>query len=238
MADMIFKGCENYQELSEYASQYLFEVITAKPTATICLATGETPKLAYSLFVEKVCRHKLDVSRATFVKLDEWLGIPLDEPGTCETFLRQHLLEPLKIADTQYIAFETHRDPTEASEQVERKITERGGLDVCLLGLGKNGHLGLNEPADELEPLTHIAQLDERTLSHQMLKEASHPVKQGVTLGLKEILSAREILLLVAGSGKAKPFMQLMSRKITTRLPASFLWLHQHVTCAYNAGEY
>ena len=122
MADMIFKGYENYQELSEYASQYLIEVITAKPTATLCLATGETPELAYSLFVEKVRHHKLDVSRVTFVKLDEWLGIPLDEPGTCETFLRQHLLEPLKIADTQYIAFETHRDPTEASEQVERKI--------------------------------------------------------------------------------------------------------------------
>ena len=118
MADMIFKGCENYQSLSDYASQCMIDQIAAKPTTTLCLATGGTPALAYSLFVEKVRRLQLDVSRVTFVKLDEWLGVPLDSAGTCETFLYQHLLQPLNIADDQYISFGREEDIAMAGERV------------------------------------------------------------------------------------------------------------------------
>jgi galactosamine-6-phosphate isomerase len=238
MADMIFKGCENYQALSEYACHCLIDIIRKKPCATICLATGGTPELTYALFAEEVHRQKLDVSQVTFVKLDEWLGVPLATKGTCETFLRERVLKPLDIHDNQFISFDSERDIALASERINMQITQRGGLDLCILGLGKNGHLGLNEPAEELEPSMHIAQLDERTRSHEMLKEASYPVKEGITLGLKEILSAREILFLVAGSGKQEAFTKLMTRKITTQLPASFLWLHQHVTCVYDSEEY
>lgn len=234
MAEMIFKGCADYQSLSEYTSQYLLDVIRAKPTATICLATGGSPALAYSLFVEQVKRQQLDVSHVTFVKLDEWAGVPLNAPGTCETFLRQHLLTPLGIDENHYISFDTEGSAEHACEQVTHQIRQRGGLDLCLLGLGKNGHLGLNEPAPSLEPFTHVAQLDERTQGHAMLKALSAPVTQGVTLGLKEILAAKAILFLVTGEGKQQAFSEFLTRKVSTQLPASFLWLHQHATCLYD----
>lgn len=238
MADMIFKGCENYQSLSEYTSQRLIDMITAKPTATICLATGATPALTYSLFVEKVRRQQLDVSRVTFVKLDEWLGVPLDAAGTCETFLRQHILEPLDVDEAHYTAFETSGDPVQACERIQRQIAEKGGLDLCLLGLGKNGHLGLNEPTDALEPASHVTRLDAQTLGHAMLQQTGNTVEQGITLGLKDILAAKEILFLVAGEGKQEAFARWLTRQVTTQLPASFLWLHQHVTCVYDTGEF
>ena len=196
------------------------------------------PEGAYTRFVEEAYRQQLDVSQVTFVKLDEWLGMPLTAKGTCESFLRQHVLKPLNISDKQFISFDSEGEAAMTSERINTQIARRGGLDLCILGLGKNGHLGLNEPADKLEPSTHIAQLDEQTQTHEMLKEAPSPVKQGITLGLKEILAAREILFLVAGGGKQEAFAELLTRKVTTQLPASFLWLHQHVTCAYDSEEY
>ena len=105
-------------------------------------------------------------------------------------------------------------------------------IDCCILGLGKNGHLGLNEPADELSPDAHVIQLDELSKHHDMLK--GKKVEQGITLGLSELLNAKKILMLISGSGKAEILQRLMSKKVSTKLPASFLWLHNDVACLIN----
>lgn len=102
------------------------------------------------------------------------------------------------------------------------------------VGLGKNGHLGLNEPGESLQPACHISQLDARTQQHEMLKTAGRPVTRGITLGLKDILNAREVLLLVTGEGKQDATDRFLTAKVSTAIPASFLWLHSNFICLIN----
>lgn len=230
--------CSDYDALSDRASEYLITEIRDKPDATICLATGGTPLLTYRYFVEKINQRKIDITQVTFVKLDEWVGIPLHSPATCEFFLQQYIVQPLGLRTEQLIGFQSENIDEKECERVTEIITNRGGLDLCVLGLGKNGHLGLNEPADALEPFCHISNLDEQTRQHDMLKTAGCSVTQGITLGLKDILNAKEILLLVAGEGKYDAVEKYMTATVTTAIPASFLWLHSNVNCLVDGSQY
>ncbi len=193
---------ENYTALSERASEYLLAVIRSKPDAVICLATGATPLLTYDYLVEKIHQQQVDISQLTFVKLDEWVDLPLTMPGTCETFLQQHIVQPLGLREDQLISFRSEEINETECERVTNLIARKGGLGFMRSGLGKNGHLGLNGPGESLQPACHISQLDARTQQHEMLKTTGCPVTGGITLGLKDILNAREVLLLVTGEGK------------------------------------
>ncbi|MCL8359656.1 galactosamine-6-phosphate isomerase [Escherichia coli] len=225
---------ENYTALSERASEYLLAVIRSKPDAVICLATGATPLLTYHYLVEKIHQQQVDVSQLTFVKLDEWVDLPLTMPGTCETFLQQHIVQPLGLREDQLISFRSEEINETECERVTNLIARKGGLDLCVLGLGKNGHLGLNEPGESLQPACHISQLDARTQQHEMLKTAGRTVTRGITLGLKDMLNACEVLLLVTGEGKQDATDRFLTAKVSTAIPASFLWLHSNVTCLIN----
>lgn len=233
MTGIAFQEQSDYRSLSEAASEQLLALMHRKPDAVICLATGATPVLTYQLLVDKITAQQVDISRITFVKLDEWVGLSPEDPATCEVFLQQHILKPLGVAPENYISFRSdNADDSECARIVEQ-ITQRGGLDLCVLGIGKNGHLGLNEPDEQLEPACHITHLDERTRLHEMLKQANIPVEKGITLGLRDILAAREVLLLVSGEGKQRAFAQFKEGKVSTQIPASFLWLHPKTTCLY-----
>lgn len=225
---------ENYTALSERASEYLLAVIRSKLDAVICLATGATPLLTYHYLVEKIHQQQVDVSQLTFVKLDEWVDLPLTMPGTCETFLQQHIVQQLGLREDQLISFRSEEINETECERVTNLIARKGGLDLCVLGLGKNGHLGLNEPGESLQPACHISQLDARTQQHEMLKTTGRPVTRGITLGLKDILNAREVLLLVTGEGKQDATERFLTAKVSTAIPASFLWLHSNFICLIN----
>lgn len=230
--------CDHYDALSDRASERLIQVIQDKPDATICLATGATPELTYRFFVEKIQKNQFDIRNVTFVKLDEWVGIPLHTPGTCESFLQQHIVQPLGLRPEQLIGFQSENIDEKECERVTDLIAHRGGLDLCVLGIGKNGHLGLNEPGTALEPCCHISRLDDQTRHHDMLKTAGRPVTHGITLGLKEILNAKEILLLIAGDGKQAAVEKYLTATVTTAVPASFLWLHDNTTCLLDGSHY
>ncbi|MBV7404975.1 galactosamine-6-phosphate isomerase [Enterobacter sp. ENT03] len=238
MDTMNFEYCPDFQALSQAASDHLLKTISLNPQAVICLATGGTPQLTYPLFVDAVKKNNLDIRGVTFVKLDEWLGIPLENVGTCESFLRKHIVDPLGIDAEHFISFRSQHVTADECSRVATLITQKGGIDLCLLGLGKNGHLGLNEPGECLMPSCHITVLDEKTRHHDMLKNAAVPVEQGITLGLTDILSAKEVLLLVAGEGKQKAFAELQQRSVSCALPASFLWLHPRVRCLFDGSEF
>src|SRR5262249_48201744 len=112
-------------------------------------------------------------------------------------------------------------------------------IDLCVLGLGVNGHIGMNEPAPSLQPEAHVARLAATSLRHSMLKNSRRAPTYGLTLGMAEILSSREILLLVSGANKRQPLRRLMSRELTTEFPASFLWLHPNwiLFCDHDAAQ-
>ena len=118
-----------------------------------------------------------------------------------------------------------------SARRVEAALAAAGPIDLCILGLGRNGHLALNEPAASFDPFCHVATLAEQSRTHPMLAGTAAPVRQGLTLGLGDILRARRILLLVSGAAKQEPLARLADRRVTPALPASFLWLHGDAIC-------
>jgi galactosamine-6-phosphate isomerase len=223
------------EEMSRRAAEMILAELRRKPDLLLCAAAGSTPTRCYAWLAEARRRDAQAFSRLRVLKLDEWSGLPVDDPATCETYLRRHLIEPLGISEDRYVTFDSNApDPQQECERVRARLAEQGPIDLCLLGLGVNGHLGLNEPAEALQPFMHVTALADSSRQHAMLKVAARRPEYGMTLGLAEILAARKVMLLVSGASKREPLARLRIRQISTVFPASLLWLHGDVTCFYD----
>jgi galactosamine-6-phosphate isomerase len=222
---------DDHESLSRQAAERVAAALTAKPDLLLCAAGGSTPLLTYQLLAEKRGQSPNAFSELRVVKLDEWGGLPMEDPATCDTQLRRRLIHPLGLSDSRYLRFESNpEDPQAACKQIHLRIEREGPIDLCLLGLGTNGHVAMNEPADGLQPFAHVAQLTEATRAHSMLAETKTKPTFGFTLGMAEILASREILLLVSGDSKREQLQRLLSHEVSTQFPASFLWLHPNWT--------
>ncbi len=221
---MRFSIVPDHTAMSRAAAARVREVAEATPALLLCAASGGTPTDTYAA---------LAATPAVFaamrvIKLDEWAGLPMDHPATCEHYLRRTLLDPLGIPAARYIGFRADAPDHEAEcARVRAALAEAGPIDLCILGLGRNGHIALNEPARALSPFCHVATLAPGSRMHPMLTETGATVSEGMTLGLAEILQARRVLLLISGPEKRGPLARLASRRIETAAPASFLWLHR-----------
>jgi galactosamine-6-phosphate isomerase len=172
------------------------------------------------------------------IKLDEWGGVAMDDPASCEFSLRQVLVDPLRLHD-RYVAFDSGAvDAQRECARIARWLEENGPIDTCVLGLGLNGHLGFNEPGEFLQPHSHVAQLSDATMAHAMLDHARSRPTHGLTLGMADLLQAHDVLLLVNGSKKAAPLHRLLSGQITTDFPASLLWLHSNTVVLCDDAAY
>lgn len=209
------------------AAEVIVDAVTRRPDAVLCLAAGSTPTAAYQM----LRGHAAAFAAARVVQLDEWGGLPAIHPSTCDAYLRQHVLAPLNIPDDRYTRF--HADSTNPhadAARVRRALDRLGGIDLCVLGLGLNGHLGFNEPHDHLLPHAHVAALTPTTLAHPMVATIPTKPTHGLTLGMREILASRRILLLVTGAAKQPGLERLLEPRVDTHFPASLLWLHGNVT--------
>jgi galactosamine-6-phosphate isomerase len=225
----------DYEALSRLACDLIVETMRREPEMLLCAASGSTPLRCYELLAEKRRAEPSWFDRLRVLKLDEWGGLPIDDPATCEAYLRRHVLEPLGISDDRYLTFESDApDPQAECRRVRRMVAECVPIDLCLLGLGVNGHLGLNEPAPSLEAFAHVAELAASSKQHSMLNQAARQPSYGITLGMAEILAAKKIILLVSGAHKRRALEKLYSSQISTAFPASLLWLHGDVTCLYD----
>lgn len=214
--------------LAAAASQIIVKAIQKKPDLLLCAATGNTPTSTYQALVAQKSIFAADQLR--IFKLDEWGGVPIDHPGTCESYLQEHLIRPLNIPADRYFSFQSNpANPQEECARVQQLLQQEGPIDLCVLGLGVNGHLAFNEPGDFLQPHCHLAQLTQDSLGHSMAKEMQDVKLYGLTLGMSDILAARAIVLLISGTAKVEVTKRLLEGKISTQLPASFLWLHPNV---------
>lgn len=224
--------CPDYEKMSRLACESLLSDIRQRPNLLLCPATGNSPR---GLYANLVAASKKDAGLfkgLNIIKLDEWGGIPANDPNSCETYIREHILNPLQIKDNRYTSFES--SPVDAKKEcnrMENEIMERGPIDVCILGMGKNGHLGFNEPAHFLIPECHVAELSQTSLMHSMTDTMRYKPNYGLTMGMANILQSKKIILLLTGTGKEQAFKTLMCKEITPFLPASFLWLHPQVHC-------
>ena len=223
---------EDYAGMSESASRLLVEELKQRNESLVCCATGGSPLGLYQRIAKRYPNEPNLFNKMRILKLDEWGGIPMNDPNSCHSYLQENILTPLRISPDRFFAFDAQVDNVEEEcKRVQQTIDKIGPIDFCILGLGKNGHLGFNEPADFLRGECHFARLASTTVQHSMVQTMPNAPTFGITVGLKGILCAKKILLLITGSQKQEAIKRFMTGEITTQLPASFLWLHSNVEC-------
>ncbi len=224
--------CENYRELSKTAAEMVAECISSKK---ICLglATGSTPEGMYDCLVGLYEAGKCDFSGVTTFNLDEYYPISPDDPQSYRYYMDKRLFERVNIdKSATHIPNGLAPDPELECTEYEKMIAACGGIDLQVLGVGANGHIGFNEPGDTLIPQTHLTELTPSTIkaNARFFDSEDQVPKHAITMGIKTILSARRIVVLVSGSAKHEAIKKLLEGKITTRWPVTFLNLHNDVT--------
>ena len=223
---------DTFDELSNKASDIIIREIKKKNKLLLCTSTGESPIGTYKLLRKEYEKQPELFARLRIIKLDEWGGIPMNHPSTCESYLQFHLIQALQLSGKRYISFNSNpEDSILECGKIQELLDKEGPIDLCILGFGKNGHLAFNEPADYLKPHCHIAELSAVSLQHSMVSGMHIKPTYGLTLGMSDILQSKRIIILINGPHKRSIVNSFLSKKITNSVPASFLWLHPKVNC-------
>lgn len=223
----------NYQEISKLASQYLLNVVKAKNDAVLGLPTGGTPLGMYDIVVNEYKNKNISFQNVISFNLDEYIGLDENSKYSYYYFMNKNLFSHIDIKkENIHIPNGTTTDVKQECIEYENKIKEEGSMDILFLGIGKNGHIGFNEPSDYFEPYTHEVILQENTIkaNSRFFKDAEGVPKTAITMGIKTILSAKKIILLATGESKADAVSKTIKGKITPGLPASILQLHNDIT--------
>jgi glucosamine-6-phosphate deaminase len=209
------------------------EEIAADPHLVLGLAAGRTPVLVYEELVALARHGEVDLSGVTTFNLDEFVGIPPAHPGSYRSFMARHLFDHVPIAARRrHLLNGGARDPDAESERYERAIARAGGIDVQILGLGVNGHIGFNEPAAALHARTHRSRLtaSSRQANRALFDNDTRRVpREALSMGMATILQARRIIVVATGQPKAACVERMIAGPVTTRVPASLLQLHRNV---------
>ena len=222
---------ENYETMSRRAAAQILREMRRRPNLLLCASAGGTPTRTYELLAARCARRPRRFSRLRVLQIDEWAGLAEGHPASCAADLRKKLADPLRLGPARYATFRTAApEPRRECQRMARWLAAHGPIDLCILGLGGNGHVAMNEPARALVPHVHVARLAKSSRNHSMLKALARKPRHGLTLGIGDILCARRILLLVSGRNKRAVLKQLFKPAVTPRFPASFLWLHPDVT--------
>lgn len=223
---------KNYDEMSKVAAKELAEVISKKPESILGLATGGTPVRMYKELIDMHKNEELDFSKVTTVNLDEYVGLSGEHDQSYRYFMDSNLFNHVNIRkEYTYVPNGLAEDMHQECVNYDKRIEELGGIDVQVLGIGSNGHIGFNEPSDTLSLGTHVTDLAESTIeanSRYFASKEEVPTK-ALTMGLGAIMKAKKILLMVSGESKAEIMDKVVNGKITTQVPASFLQMHKDV---------
>ena len=233
--------CDNYSEISSAAAEIVAEQIKSNPKSVLGLATGSTPVGMYEQLAEMNKNSKIDFKDVITFNLDEYYPISADNPQSYRYFMNKNLFSKINIdIDNTHILNGMCDNTDEECIDFEKMIQEQGGIDLQVLGIGQNGHIGFNEPSESLNSRTHLTDLTENTIeaNSRFFDNISDVPRQALTMGIGTILSAKKIILLASGSSKYKAVKELMSSKISTDNPASMLKVHPDVTLICDKEAY
>ena len=228
----IYKA-KDYKDMSRKAANIISAQVIMKPNCVLGLATGSTPIGTYDQLVEWYNKGDLDFSEVTTVNLDEYKGLPRTNDQSYYYFMHQHLFDRVNI-DPERTNVPNGMEPDAEKEcgRYEELIRSLGGVDLQLLGLGHNGHIGFNEPGEAFEKETHCVDLTESTIeaNKRFFASADDVPKQAYTMAIKTIMQAKKILIVVNGENKADIVERAFFGPVTPEVPASILQLHNDVT--------
>lgn len=230
-----FVCAKDYDEMSRKAANVISAQLIAKDNSVLGLATGSTPIGTYECLVDRYENGDLDFSKVTSVNLDEYRGLTHDNDQSYYYFMNHHLFSKVNIdVNNTYVPDGTIADAKEACEKYDAIVEATGGVDLQLLGMGHNGHIGFNEPADVFVKGTNCVDLAESTIeaNARFFASKEEVPTQAYTMGIGTIMSAKKILVVVSGEDKADIVEKAFFGPITPQVPASILQLHQNVVVA------
>jgi len=219
--------------VAEGVAREIVRQLIAKPASVLGLATGATPEPLYRKLVEVCRRGEVSFARVTTFNLDEYLGLGPDHPASYHYYMEQHLFGHVDIDRGRiHIPNGLAEDPEEECRQYEEALRQAGYPDLQILGLGRNGHIGFNEPGTPFGSLTHRVRLTESTreANRRFFPPGEEPPEEAITMGIRSIMQARRILILATGEAKAEAVAKAILGPVTEEVPASVLQLHPNVT--------
>lgn len=222
----------NYEEMSKIASKEIAKLLYVKPNAVLGLATGSTPEGVYKELAELNKLQRADFSEVTSFNLDEYRGLSGGHPQSYRYFMDTNLFNHVNIDKSKtHVPNGIASDIEKECKEYDEAIEAAGGIDLQLLGIGGNGHIGFNEPSDYLNLNTHLTDLTEDTIkaNSRFFDSIEEVPTEAITMGLGSIMKAKKIILLASGKKKAEIIAKLVEDKISTRVPASILQVHPDV---------
>ena len=222
----------NYEEMSRKAANILSAQVISKPDSVLGLATGSTPIGMYDQLVEWYNKGDVDFSEVKTVNLDEYKGLARDNDQSYYYFMHKHLFDRVNInPDNTNVPDGTQMDSEKECARYEKLIESMGGVDIQLLGIGRNGHIGFNEPDNCFAKTTHCVELTESTIeaNKRFFASADDVPRQAYTMGIGTIMKAKKILLIVNGEDKADALAKAVYGPVTPEVPASILQFHNDV---------
>ncbi len=224
---------KDYESLSRIGALLITAQVLLEPKLVLGLATGETPVGTYKEMVKMFNEGIVDYRHVTTFNLDEYVGLNKKNHNSYHYFMQDNLFSKINIKEENIFLPEgIFTDGIIACEEYEKEIKKRNGIDLQVLGIGRNGHIGFNEPDIKFEDITHIVNLDEQTIKDNSRFFGSEELvpKKAISMGIKTIMRAKRILLLATGEGKADVLNKMINGPITPNVPASVLRLHPQMT--------
>jgi glucosamine-6-phosphate deaminase len=220
-------------EASAALARRIAEAIRQQPAIVLGLPTGRSPVATYAELRRMNAAGEVDFSRVTTFNLDEFVGVPPSHPGSFRSYMDEHLFEAIDIDPARIHFLDGDAQDLDAEcDRYEAEIEAAGGLDLQLLGIGANGHIGFNEPGDWLVARTHRVMLHDVTLRDNAALFGGDPARvprEALSMGMATIMRARRLALIATGERKSHCIERTVKGPLTTRLPASFLQTHRHV---------
>ncbi len=228
---------KDYDQLSKIAADIIAAQVIVKPDCVLGLATGSSPIGIYEYLVKKYENGELDFGETVSVNLDEYVGLGGDHGQSYRYFMQEHLFDHVNIKpENTFVPNGCADDLNAECREYDARIRRLGGIDLQLLGIGFDGHIGFNEPDDFFIGETHVADLLPSTVeaNSRFFESVDAVPKQAISMGMGSIMQARKILLIANGKKKAEVIERAINGKITPQLPASLLQLHGDVTVVYS----
>ena len=234
---MNFITVDTYDELSRKAASIIAAQVISKPKSVLGLATGSSPVGTYNCLAEGCKNGDIDFSQVTSVNLDEYVGLSGDNDQSYRYFMNKNLFTKINIPiEATHVPDGCASDLASECSEYDELISKLGGIDLQLLGIGLDGHIGFNEPDDVFVKETHLVELDPSTIeaNARFFASADEVPRKAITMGMGGIMQAKKVLLIANGKNKEEILKKAFYGPITPKIPASILQLHPEVTVIYS----
>jgi len=226
-----------HEILSGAVAAHIIERVEKSPSVHIGFATGYSPIRTYEKIADYLQSSPLLRTKISGFQIDEWLGLGIEDSGSCSYALKRDVITPWQLKTDSCFIIDGNGSNAEKQILAMKNRLNQRPLDICILGIGKNGHLALNEPGSKLTDPCRIVELEGSSQEHNMLSSTSKAINKGITIGIKEILESKEIILIISGEGKQSAYQNFKEKKHIENFPGSALYYHQNWKCFVNRSS-